>query len=73
MFSLALAKLFIFSAIDIHTDRVGKNPTLRMYSQVYHSDSTPNPYGGLPVRSEELISIFQVRATNKQTDKQANT
>ncbi|CAN0082881.1 unnamed protein product, partial [Hapterophycus canaliculatus] len=26
--------------------------------KVYHSETTPNPYGGLPVRSEEIISIF---------------
>lgn len=28
---------------------------------MYHSESSPNPYGGLPVRSEELISMFKVR------------
>ncbi|CAM9587116.1 unnamed protein product [Pylaiella littoralis] len=31
---------------------------LPMMFKVYHSESTPNPYGGLPVRSDELITIF---------------
>eukprot|EP00752_Nemacystus_decipiens_P005852 g5286.t1 len=32
---------------------------LPMMFKVYHSESTPNPYGGLPVRAEQLISIFK--------------
>ncbi|CAN0037945.1 unnamed protein product, partial [Ectocarpus fasciculatus] len=27
--------------------------------QVFHSESTPNPYGGLPVRPEEMLTMFQ--------------
>ncbi|CAM9628676.1 unnamed protein product [Scytosiphon promiscuus] len=29
-----------------------------MMFKVYHSATAPNPYGGLPTRSEEIISIF---------------
>ena len=31
-----------------------------LFAQVYHSESSPNPYGGLPVRREEFIPDFKV-------------
>ncbi|CAB1111606.1 unnamed protein product [Ectocarpus sp. CCAP 1310/34] len=32
---------------------------LPMMFKVHHSESTPNPYGGLPVRPEEVLTMFQ--------------
>ncbi|CAN0309267.1 unnamed protein product, partial [Ectocarpus sp. 8 AP-2014] len=32
---------------------------LPMMFKVHHSESTPNPYGGLPVRPEEMLTMFQ--------------